>query len=67
MSDYDEDRTREPETTGIGYPEEQPGGGIDAREHSEDDATPEQDAPGTSRPQDGDPAQATGNPKAAGG
>ncbi len=54
--------------TGVGYPEEQPsGGGIDAREHAENDATPDDDAPGTSADDDGDAGQATGNPKAAGG
>lgn len=55
-------------TTGQGYPEEQPpGAGIDAREHPEDDVTDDSDAPTTSPARDGDPGQATGNPKAAGG
>jgi hypothetical protein len=54
--------------TGQGYPEQgQPGSGIDAREHAEDDVTPEHDAPETSSDEDGDPSQATGNPDAAGG
>ncbi|MEJ7825998.1 MAG: hypothetical protein WKF48_11240 [Solirubrobacteraceae bacterium] len=56
------------DNTGVGYPEEQPsGGGIDAREHAENDATPEHDAPETSSQEDGDAGQATGNPNAAGG
>ena len=56
------------ETTGQGYPEEnQPGTGVDAREHAEDDVTAEHEAPQTSRAEDGDPSQATGNPNAAGG
>jgi hypothetical protein len=54
--------------SGIGYPEEgQAGDGIDPREHAEEDAVAEDDAPATGSPQDGDPGQATGNPKAAGG
>jgi hypothetical protein len=56
------------QTTGQGYPEEQPeGAGIDAREHPEDDVADGDDAPSTSAARDGDPGQATGNPKAAGG
>ena len=55
-------------TTGQGYPEEQPAGaGIDARDHPEDDVTDAEDAPSTSPRRDGDPGQATGNPRAAGG
>ena len=55
-------------TTGQGYPEEQPAGaGIDAREHPEDDVVEGDDAPRTSPQRDGDPGQATGNPRAAGG
>jgi hypothetical protein len=58
----------EKQTTGQGYPEESPPGmGIDAHEHAEDDVTPDDEAPETSRDEDGDPSQATGNPKAAGG
>jgi hypothetical protein len=54
--------------TGQGYPEQgQPGSGIDADEHAEDDVTPDRDAPQTSSDDDGDPSQATGNPDAAGG
>jgi hypothetical protein len=66
--DHDEDTERQEETTGQGYPEEgQPGMGIDAREHAEDDVTPDDDAPEKSSDQDSDPSQATGNPRAAGG
>jgi hypothetical protein len=58
----------EKQTTGQGYPEEnQPGTGIDARDHAEDDVTPDDEAPETSTKRDGDPSQATGNPNAAGG
>jgi len=65
---HDEDTERGEETTGQGYPEEnQPGMGIDAREHAEDDVAPDDDAPETSPDEDSDPSQATGNPKAAGG
>ena len=56
------------DTTGQGYPEEnQPGTGIDAHEHAEDDVTPDHDAPHSGKSEDGDPSQATGNPNAAGG
>ena len=56
------------ETTGQGYPEEhEPGTGIDARDHAEDEVTPDHDAARTSKDEDGDPSQATGNPHAAGG
>ena len=56
------------DTTGQGYPEEQPAGaGIDAREHPEDDVVDGDDAPQTSPRRDGDAGQATGNPRAAGG
>lgn len=56
------------DTTGQGYPEEnQPGTGIDAHEHAEDDVTYDESAPRTSPEPDGDPSQATGNPNAAGG
>ena len=54
--------------TGLGYPEEGPsGGGMPAEEHAENEATPDREAPHTSTDEDGDPGQATGNPKAAGG
>jgi hypothetical protein len=57
-----------PTDVGQGYPEDsQPGTGIDPEEHAEDEVTPERDAPDTSVDDDGDPGQATGNPKAAGG
>lgn len=56
------------DTTGQGYPEEnQPGTGIDAHDHAEDDVAPDHDAPRSHPERDGDPSQATGNPKAAGG
>ena len=56
------------DTTGQGYPEEnQPGTGIDAHDHAEDEVTPEPDGPDTHPAKDGDPSQATGNPRAAGG
>lgn len=56
------------DTTGQGYPEEQPAGaGIDARDHPEDDVTDAGDAPRSSPERDGDAGQATGNPRAAGG
>jgi hypothetical protein len=65
---HDDDTERQEETTGQGYPEEsQPGLGIDAHEHAEDEVTPDEDAPEASTDKDGDPSQATGNPKAAGG
>jgi hypothetical protein len=66
--DHDDDTERQEETTGQGYPEEsQPGMGIDAHEHAEDNVAHDEDAPETSPEKDGDPSQATGNPKAAGG
>jgi hypothetical protein len=49
---------------GAGYPEEQPGGanpGVQRRQREGD-----RDAPDTSTDEDGDPGQATGNPRAAG-
>lgn len=71
MTKHEHDATppaRENQTTGEGYPEEsQAGLGIDARDHAEDDVTPDDDAPATSPDEDGDPSQATGNPNAAGG
>jgi hypothetical protein len=55
------------ERTGRGYPEEgDPGTGIDAREHPENEVTPDTGAPRTIREEDGDAGQATGNPRAAG-
>jgi hypothetical protein len=38
-----------------------------AGEHAENEAAPEPGSPRTSTEEDGDPGQATGNPKAAGG
>ncbi|CAA9498869.1 MAG: hypothetical protein AVDCRST_MAG67-1715 [uncultured Solirubrobacteraceae bacterium] len=56
------------ETTGQGYPEEQqPGMGIDAHDHAEDDVTPDDDAPQSGSGRDSESSKATGNPKAAGG
>jgi hypothetical protein len=63
-----EDTQRRDRDVGQGYPEEgEPGTGIDAREHAEDEVTPDHDAPQASTGEDGDPSQATGNPNAAGG
>ncbi|MEA2141925.1 MAG: hypothetical protein QOI64_355 [Solirubrobacteraceae bacterium] len=68
IDEHDDDAAADGETTGQGYPEEQPAGaGIDAREHPEDDVADGGDAPSTSPERDGDPGQATGNPRAAGG
>jgi hypothetical protein len=68
MSNHDENRTERRRDVGEGYPEEgQPGTGIDAHEHAEDAITPDHDAPETSTDDDGEPSQATGNPRAAGG
>ena len=65
---HDDDAPEGADTTGQGYPDEQPpGAGIDAHEHPEDDVTDAGDAPSTSPQRDGDPGQATGNPRAAGG
>lgn len=56
------------DTTGQGYPEEQPAGmGIDAHDHAEDDVAPDADAPKSSSERDSEPSKATGNPNAAGG
>ncbi len=67
IDEHDEPAAADGETTGQGYPEEQPpGAGIDAREHPEDDLDEGADAPTTSPRRDGDPGQATGNPRAAG-
>jgi len=64
----EDDPNTSADTTGQGYPEEnQPSTGIDARDHPEDDVAEGDDAPGTSPDRDGDPGQATGNPRAAGG
>ena len=58
---------KRPTDVGEGYPEDSPPGtGIDPQEHPENEI-PDGDAPDTDAPEDGDPGQATGNPKAAGG
>lgn len=55
-------------TTGQGYPEEkEPGMGIDAHDHAEDDVASDVDAPESTPGRDSDPSTATGNPRAAGG
>jgi hypothetical protein len=55
-----------PTDAGAGLPEDgPPGTGIDPREHAEN-TVGDDDAPDTSAPEDGDPGQATGNPRAAG-
>jgi hypothetical protein len=68
VTEHDDTSTARSRDAAQGYPEEgPPGTGIDARDHPEDDVTPDEDAPQTSASRDGDPSQATGNPKAAGG
>ena len=69
IDEHDDDQAPEgATTTGQGYPEEQPAGaGIDAHDHPEDEVGDHDDAPTTSPERDGDPGQATGNPRAAGG
>jgi hypothetical protein len=63
MSD---EREQQPTDAGEGLPEEgRPGMGIDPKEHPENEVDGD-GAPQTSGPEDGDPGQATGNPKAAG-
>jgi hypothetical protein len=55
-----------PTDVGEGLPEDGlPGTGVDPKKHPENDAA-DADAPDTTTPEDGDPGQATGNPKAAG-
>jgi hypothetical protein len=62
-----EEREQPPADAGAGYPEDsQPGTGIDPRRHPENEVA-EGDGPETSTAEDGEPGQATGNPKAAGG
>ena len=62
MSD-DEQR---PASVGAGLPEDAPPDmGMDPAEHSEN-AVEGDDAPDTTTSRDGDPGQATGNPRAAG-
>jgi hypothetical protein len=61
-----EEREEPPTDAGEGYPEDnQPGTGIDPKEHPENEVTGD-DAPDTSSAEDGDPGQATGNRRAAG-
>ena len=61
-----ETREPEPKDVGAGYPEDgQAGTGIDPKKHPENEVDGDA-APETSAPEDGDPGQATGNPKAAG-
>lgn len=69
MRPHDEhDHEPRRDTTGQGYPEEsQPGTGIDARDHAEDEVTPEHEAPESGPERDSEPSKATGNPNAAGG
>jgi hypothetical protein len=65
MSD---EREQPPTDVGEGYPEDsQPGTGVDPKKHPENEAADaDADAPDTTTSEDGDPGQATGNPKAAG-
>jgi hypothetical protein len=61
------EREQPPTDVGAGYPEDsQPGTGIDPREHAEN-KLPDTDAPDNKPRRDGEPSEATGNPKAAGG
>jgi hypothetical protein len=60
------EREEQPTDAGEGYPEDsQPDTGIDPEQHPENEI-PDGDAPDTSAAEDGEPGQATGNPKAAG-
>jgi hypothetical protein len=53
----------QPTDAGAGYPEDgQPGTGMDPQDHSENDVPSGR----SQESRDGDPGQATGNPKAAG-
>ncbi len=57
------EREEPPTDVGEGYPEEgQPGTGIDPKEHAENEVAKTSEGD----PDDVDPGQATGNPKAAG-
>jgi hypothetical protein len=61
------ERDQPPTDVGAGYPEDgQPGTGIDPHDHAEDDIPGDDRAENKTR-QDGEPSEATGNPKAAGG
>ncbi len=58
------EREEPPTDVGEGYPEEgQPGTGMDPEEHAENEVPSGDDR---DRGEDGDPGQATGNPRAAG-
>jgi hypothetical protein len=58
------EREQPPTDAGAGYPEDgQPGIGMDPREHAENDVPAGKVHGGR---EDGDPGQATGNPRAAG-
>jgi hypothetical protein len=57
---------QQPTDAGEGYPEDgQPGTGIDPAEHAENKVAPRDGKEADGR-EDGDPGQATGNPRAAG-
>ena len=57
------DDKHRPTDVGAGYPEDgPPGTGIDPREHAENEAVAHEEH----RAAEGDPGQATGNPRAAG-
>jgi hypothetical protein len=56
----------QPTGVGAGLPEDAPAGiGMDPSEHSENEVADDA-APDTTSAHDGDPGQATGNPRAAG-
>jgi hypothetical protein len=58
------EREQPPTDAGPGLPEDgQPGTGMDPQEHAENEAAP---ADAGREQHDGDPGQATGNPRAAG-
>jgi hypothetical protein len=64
MSERDQPAT----DVGAGYPEDnQPGTGIDPKRHAENDIDGGDDNGESKTARDGDPGQATGNPRAAGG
>jgi hypothetical protein len=63
----DDETTGRKRDAGQALPEDnQPGMGIDARDHVENDAVPDETHDQRSD-RDGEPSQATGNPRAAGG
>ncbi len=72
MHNDNEHEKLRPGTTGEGYPEDQqPGMGIDARDHAADEVTDvlddDVDEPKSDSDRDSEPSKATGNPRAAGG